>query len=119
MLFLTLAVKVKRYLLTGVRLFATPRLEACQTPLSMKFSRQEYWRRLPFPTPGDFPNPEVEFMSPVSPTLAGEFFTTSATWKALATKDHRDSNPYHFKLQFILPPKTRKLTLVGHRETSI
>ena len=102
-----------------VQFFATPRTVAHQTPLSMEFSRQEYWSRLPFPTPGDFPNPEVEFMSPVSPTLAGEFFTTSATWKALATKDHRDSNPYHLKLQFILPPKMRKLTLVGHRETSI
>ena len=43
MLFLTLAVKVKRYLLSGVRLSATPRSEACQTPLFMKFSRQGYW----------------------------------------------------------------------------
>jgi len=105
--------------LSRVQFFATPRTIAHQTPLSMEFSRQEHWSRLPFPTPGDFPNPEIELMPPVSPTLAGEFFTTSATWKALATKDHQDSNPYHFKLQFVLPPKMRKLALVGHRETSI
>ena len=84
--------------LSRVQFFATPRTIAHQTPLSMEFSRQEHWSRLPFPTPGDFPNPEIELMPPVSPTLAGEFFTTSATWKALATKDHQDSNPYHFKL---------------------
>ena len=37
---------------------------ACQAPLSMEFSRQEYWSRLPFPSPGDLPNPEIEFISP-------------------------------------------------------
>ena len=42
----------------------------------MKFSRQEYWRGLPFPTRGDFPNPEME---PASPALADRFFTT---WEA-------------------------------------
>ena len=49
----------------------------------MGFSRQEYWSRLPFPTPGDLPNPGVEPVSVVSPALAGRFFTTSATWEAL------------------------------------
>ena len=48
----------------------------------MEFSRQEYWSELPFPTPGDFPNPGIEPASPESPALAGEFFTTSATWEA-------------------------------------
>ena len=38
---------------------------ACQAPLSLGFSRQEYWRGLPFPSPGDLPHPEVEPMSPV------------------------------------------------------
>ena len=42
----------------------------------MEFSRQEYWSGLPFPTPGDIPNPEIGPESPVSPVLAGRFFTT-------------------------------------------
>ena len=40
-----------------VQLFATPWTVACQAPLSMGFSRQEYWSGLPFPSPGDLPNP--------------------------------------------------------------
>ena len=39
-----------------VQLFATPQTVACQAPLSMGFSRQEYWSRLPFPSPGDLPD---------------------------------------------------------------
>ena len=52
---------------------ATPWIEACQAPLSMGLSRQEYWSGLPFPSPGDLPDPEIE---PSSPALAGRFFTT-------------------------------------------
>ena len=55
---------------------------ACQAPLSMGFSRQEYWSRLPCPPPGDLPDPGIEPMSLMSPALAGGFFTTSATWEA-------------------------------------
>ena len=46
-----------------------------QTPLSMEFSRQEYWSGLPFPPPGDLPDPGTGPMSPVSPALAGGLFT--------------------------------------------
>ena len=60
----------------------TPWTAACQAPLSMGFSRQEYWRELPFPPPGDLPNPGIEPVSLVSPALAGGFFTTSTTWEA-------------------------------------
>ena len=49
---------------------------ACQAPLSMEFSRQEYWRELLFPTPGDLPDPRVELMSLVSLAVAGGFFST-------------------------------------------
>ena len=49
---------------------------ACQVPLSMGFSRQEYWSSLPFPTPRDLPYPGIEHASIVSPALAGRFFTT-------------------------------------------
>ena len=52
---------------------------ACQVPLSVDFSRQEYWSALPFPPPGDLPNPGIEPKSLTFPALAGGFFTTSAT----------------------------------------
>ena len=47
------------------------------------FSRQEYWSELPCPSPGELPNPGIELESPVSPVLAGRFFTTRATREAL------------------------------------
>ena len=65
--------------LSRVRLFATQWAAAHQTPLSMEFSRQESWSRLPFTTPRDLPDPGIE---PTSPALAGRFFTTGATWEA-------------------------------------
>ena len=47
----------------------TPWTIAHQTPISMTFSRQEYWSGLPFPTPGDLPDVGIEVASPVSPAL--------------------------------------------------
>ena len=47
-----------------------------QAPLSMGFSRQEYWSGLPCPPPGDPPDPEIEAESLMSPVLTGGFFTT-------------------------------------------
>ena len=52
-----------------------------QSPLSMGFSRQEYWRGLPCPPPGDLLDPEIKPTSIISPALADGFFTTSATWE--------------------------------------
>ena len=52
-----------------------------QAPLSIELSRQKGWSGLPFPTPGDLPNPGIEPMSLVSLALADRFFTTNATWK--------------------------------------
>ena len=49
---------------------------ACQDPLSVGFSRQEYWSGLPFPTLGDLPDPGTKPASLTSPALAGRFFTT-------------------------------------------
>ena len=57
-----------------VWLFVTPWTVARQAPLSMEFSRQEYWSGLPFSSPGDLPDPGTESMSPASPALAGKFF---------------------------------------------
>ena len=49
---------------------------ACQAPLFMGFSRQEYWNGLPFPPLGDLSNPGIEPVSSASPALAGGFFIT-------------------------------------------
>ena len=57
-------VKVKVKSLSRVRLFATLWTVARQALLSMGFSRQEYWSGLPFPSPGDLPDPGIEFRSP-------------------------------------------------------
>ena len=75
----------------------TPWTVARQTPQSMGFSRQEYWSGLPFPPSGGLPDPGIEPRSPVTPSLAGGFFSTvppgsphlfllwciSSVWKAL------------------------------------
>ena len=66
-----------------IRLLATLWTVALQAYLSMGFCKQEYWNELPFPPPGDFPDPRIEPMSFTSSALAGGFFPTSATWKAL------------------------------------
>ena len=66
--------------LSRVWLFVTPWTIAHQAPLSMRFSRQDYWSGLPFPSPGDLPDPRIK---PVSPALAGRFFTTELPGKAI------------------------------------
>ena len=66
-----------------VQLCVTLWTVACQAPLSMGFSRQEYWSGLLCPPPGDLPDLGVEPMSLMSPALAGGFFTISATWDDL------------------------------------
>ena len=63
-----------------VQLFVTLWTVACQVPLSIGFSRQEYWNGLPFPSPGDLLDPGIELESLRSLALAGGFFTTSATF---------------------------------------
>ena len=52
------------YSLSHVLLFATPWTVSHQAPLSMKFSRKEYWSELPFPSPGDLPDPGIKLWSP-------------------------------------------------------
>ena len=55
---------------------------AHQAPLSVGFSRQEFWNGLPSPPPGDHPTPGIEPTSLIFPILAGSFFATRATWEA-------------------------------------
>ena len=64
-----------------VQLFVTLWTVACQAPLSIGFSRQEYLSGLPCPSPGDLPNLGIKFASLKSPALVGGFFITSATWE--------------------------------------
>ena len=62
-----------------VQLFATLWPVACQAPMSMEFSKQEYWSELPCLSPGDLPDPGIESASLTFPALAGRFSTASAT----------------------------------------
>ena len=81
--------KVK--LLSHVQLFVSPWAVACQAPLPMGFSRQDYWSALPCPPPGQLPNPGIEPTSLLSPALADGFFTTDTTWEA-PTHTHTKKN---------------------------
>ena len=65
-----------------VLLFVALWTVARQAPLSLGFSRQEYWSRQPCPPPGDLPDSGIKPASLLSPALAGRFFTTSTTWEA-------------------------------------
>ena len=69
-------VRLSRF--SHVQLIATPWIVALQTPLSMGFSRQEYWSGLPCHPPGDLPDPQIEPTSLMSLALADGFFTTGA-----------------------------------------
>ena len=73
--------KVK--LLSRARLFATPWTAVHQTPPSMGFTKQEYWSGLPFPSPGDLPNPGIE---PRSPALQADALTSESPGYAAAAK---------------------------------
>ena len=65
----------------------------------MGFSKQEYWRGLPFPSPGDLPDPGIEPSSPASPALASGIFTSEPPGKP-----HLQWN--HFFKRFFLTPQT-------------
>ena len=73
--------KYHMYMLSHVQLFVTTWTVAHQVPLSMGFPRQGHWSELPFPHLGDLPDPGIEPVSPVSPALAGKFFTTESSRK--------------------------------------
>ena len=69
--------------LSRVRLFVTPWTVAHQAPLSMGFSRQEYWSGLPVPSPGDLPNPGIE---PESPAFQADALTSEPPGKPIGTQ---------------------------------
>ena len=86
---------------------------AQQAPLFMGFSREEYWNGLPFLPPGNLPNPGIKLVSPVSPALAGGFFTTSSTWKALFNEDYRKKKKKNLILFVFILMEKRQCTHVG------
>ena len=91
--------------LSRVRLFLSQKRVGCQTPLSMRFPRQEHWSGLPFSPPGDLPNPGIKS---ASPELAGWFFTSEPPgrphfWLTIDLKVI-DTNTYswHFKTPSVI-----------------
>ena len=91
------------------RLFASLWMVACQAPLSVGFSRQEYWSGLPCPPPGDLPDPGIKPMSLLSLALAGRFFITSTTEETL-----QGSFLERHKCRFFLKKRTSTTMSVKH-----
>ena len=88
-------------LLSYAWLFSTPWTVAHKAPLSMEFSRQEFWSMLPFPTPGDFSDPQSKPSLLASPALAGRFFTTTPPEKPLIVLAFVFKSMVHFELIFV------------------
>ena len=94
--------------LSHVQLFATPWTVAHQAPLSIEFSRQEYWSRLPFSPQGDLTNPGIQPVSLASPALAGRFFTTAPPGKPVTF------TTFHAKITHTGTQRTTELQLRIH-----
>ena len=77
--------KVKVKSLSRVQLFVTPWTVAYQAPPSMGFSKQEHWSGLPFPSPGDLPDPGIE---PRSPALEADALTSDYILSEISTMTH-------------------------------
>ena len=69
----------------AMSLQSCPPLSSPQAPLSIEFSRQEYWSGLSCPPPGHLPDPGIQPASPMYPASALRFFTTSTNWEAQET----------------------------------
>ena len=82
--------KVNMKSLSHVQLFATPWTVAYQAPQSMEFSKQEYWSRLPFHSPGDLPNPGIE---PKSTALQADALLTEPPGKPTLLKGDLSNVP--------------------------
>ena len=84
--------------LSRVRLFATPWTVAHQAPPSMGFSRQEYWSGLPFPSPGDLPNPGIKLRSPA---LQADALTSEPPEKP-SKNNNNNNNKLNICIYYIL-----------------
>ena len=88
--------------LSRLQLFSTPWAVARQVPPSMGYSRQEYWSGLPFPSPGDIPNPGIE---PGSPTMRAESLPSEPPEKPKVTTTTKKKVSSMLKVT----PKTSRL----------
>ena len=94
-----------------VRLFCVPVDCNPPAPLSMELSRQEYWSGLPFPAPGDLPDPAIK---PIPPTLAGRFFTTAPPEKSMYNSLWDGLSPdFSFFCKMHPPPPTEAGVRIG------
>ena len=113
-------------MLSHVWLFVTPWTVACQVLLSMGFSRQEHWRRLPFLTPGDLPDPGIK---PASLALVSGFFTTVPPGKHMLENSHliyqslppnrrfKNSSPMDCKeIKTVNPKENQSWIFIGRME---
>ena len=86
-------------LLTCVWLFVTPWTVAHQAPQSLGFSRQEYWSGLPFPSPGELPDPGIE---PRSPALRADALTSEPPWKQICENNQQyQPKTFSFKMYYL------------------
>ena len=88
--------------------FVTPWTVACQAPLFMGFPRQEYWSRLPCPSPWDLPDPGIK---PVAPVLAGRLFNTSPRKPNIKLLLYKLPSPQNHPTQDL---KILKIVLISH-----
>ena len=86
---------------------ATPWTVACQAPLSVRFSRQEYWSGFPFTPPGDLPDAGIKPVSPVSPALAAGLFITVLPGEHLQASSHPGAAQHH-GADYGVPGRCRK-----------
>ena len=96
---------------SGVRLFVTLWTVAHQAPLSMKFSRKEYWSGLPFPSPGNLPDPGTDPMSPAIPALQADSLPL-CHWGSPARDGAR--NKEKNKQMHLISPKLQARALLSH-----
>ena len=97
--------------LSCVRLFVTPWTVAHQVPLSMGFFRQEYWSGLPFPPPGDLPDPGIETGSPA---LQADILISEALGKVVGKEEGTWKDGGVWKLSGALAESVRSCALLNH-----
>ena len=107
--------------LSRVRLFVAPGTVACQAPLFIEFSRQEYWSGLPFPPAGNLPYPGIKRPSLASPILTGRFLTTAPPRKPAFNFLYKMALKIHVLLtsdSMLCPQRIMAESLLGMRDTS-
>ena len=110
-LFISVSIDVCAQQLQSCPTLWDPWTVAHQALLSMEFSRKVYWSGLPFPLPGDLPDPGIKPISLTSPALAGRFFTTSTTWEYTHTHTHTWLSHFAIHLKLVQHCKVTILQL--------